>query len=1529
MKMSQQSKQNLAGQQDSFMSFNHLVEAYYMTKRMQIKFAKMSDIQRTCYLLDRYANKKRVPARFQALQDYNPFKVIKSVNNILPKVDNVVDSMNDLTSKANLMMSAFSSTMLRVNDTLFGNETHGILMKLMNVIVNVCLARPQNMWLSLLYNISVQFGSTIYNLVSNYYEFDDKIKAEFQIDCGFLKDANLYGKISECVAKNQSICAMTLGAILSTILVAALGLPRGKSLSDSMAFFSKNCRSLKGMYDYSNVALPLFTAVGSYLMYSSFSNLEVDHELDNYLQGYNKWANDIINLDKIGEPMVQRVEKDVKLILQVDKLYKQGIEYASLLSTKRLTEKYSIHYHKLFKIIEHYQRICDYSGAFGNKPRTKPFCVWLVGESGVGKSGMSWPLACDMNCALSPDYESALNYSTNIYFRNVEQEFWDGYNGANIVVYDDFGQMADSQAKPNMEFMELIRCLNIAPFPLHMAQLEEKKRTKFFSKVVILTSNVLEQSTNSLTFPDAYRRRVDLCGRVINKPEYTKDGYSSTNGKIVKRLDPSKCESPVDTNCYLIEIYDAERKEPIVKDGQPWVVDYEEFLQLCLEGIRDSTMDSVRFNTELTSRITTEHFERIRKATFQSDLGELSAFDETNEFADVYEKSFVQDSIAQLRNIKFSEFKESLVSSLKTNINKVATINNSLIVMAMMIGGLGLWYFFKSDPAKPKRKHVTEAFSSSDPRTVSKRKFVTEAKVSGDNITRSKNKIVTEAMASGSDLTTNRRKVVTESIEVDMQAWKDATAQDLISHRISNNLYKIISLRDNRALLNGLFVRDNIMLTVKHLLNHLNIDDTIRLENLYGTVFEIPVRELKIVELHNGEFYKDAILIKFPRYVNAHTDLVKHFQKMPELQYRSADVCLLTLRCIRDKITSMILGNKTATFSSVVFDIEGKEHHIRDSLCYTLNTIGGDCGSPVIVNDNTFVRKIAGIHNMAATNGEEAFGQSITQNDLIKGLAEFDSIITDHDNISNFKLKNVNFQFNKEYTQEEFIEAVGLPAPTFNFVGSVSKEVFSPDKTSIRQSIIFDMVQEHVTKPCNLYSNDCDIMKKNIAKCSLNTPFIPTAEVDNAVQEVKSHLLSGARPELKRVLTYEEAIRGSDESIYISAINRASSAGYPWVLDKKPSTHGKTGWLGDDELFLYDEDVRKAVNHRIEQAKLGIRVPVLWTATLKDERRPIEKVDANKTRVFASGPMDYTIAVRQYFLGFMAHVMENRIKNEQSIGTNPCGLDWTKTAKKLGKYGKKVFAGDFSSFDGTLNSCILSRFVEIVNEFYNDGAENARVREVFMLDVFNSTWLCKGSIIGLTHSQPSGNPLTTILNSFYNSVSMRIAYYRAAKAAKVTPPFFDEVVSMVSYGDDNVINFSDGIVGWFNQQTVTEAYQTFGMIYTDEAKSGNITKYRELSEVAYLKRGFRYCNGIYRAPLELKTILETPNWIMKCPDSVLACQMNVEDSIRELAQHDEETFKLWSSKYIAAFYDKTGIYPKIQTYNSYCEEWDREMNLIV
>jgi hypothetical protein len=338
-------------------------------------------------------------------------------------------------------------------------------------------------------------------------------------------------------------------------------------------------------------------------------------------------------------------------------------------------------------------------------------------------------------------------------------------------------------------------------------------------------------------------------------------------------------------------------------------------------------------------------------------------------------------------------------------------------------------------------------------------------------------------------------------------------------------------------------------------------------------------------------------------------------------------------------------------------------------------------------------------------------------------------------------------------------------------------------------------------------------------------------------------------------------VAGVEEDPFLAPINRKSSPGFP-LTREKGGLPGKMRWLGDIEYKL-DPEIKAEMARVIENARQNIRTPTIWTDTLKDERRPLEKVRIAKTRVFSAGPMVYTLVFRKYFLGFAAHCAKNRIDNEISIGTNVYSVDWTRTAEKLCSKGDKVIAGDFSNFDGTLVLEILAEIVEIVNKFYDDGEENARIRKVLWKEIVNSIHVCGDDVYMWTHSQPSGCPITAILNSLYNSISMRYVWLTVMPREYQTMKAFNEHVAMVSYGDDNCVNISDAVIDRFNQLTIAKGYEEMGMTYTDETKSGDMVPYRSIDEIGYLKRSFKWNADEHQfvAPLELSVVLEMINWV--------------------------------------------------------------------
>jgi len=578
---------------------------------------------------------------------------------------------------------------------------------------------------------------------------------------------------------------------------------------------------------------------------------------------------------------------------------------------------------------------------------------------------------------------------------------------------------------------------------------------------------------------------------------------------------------------------------------------------------------------------------------------------------------------------------------------------------------------------------------------------------------------------------------------------------------------------------------------------------------------------------------------------------------------------------------------------------------VRKAYVYHSLTGAGDCGSVLLVNSPAIPRKICGIHSA----GEVGFGYatSLTCEDLERNLSFFKDDVVDFELPSCVDEESILAQCRNEMPEGEFVP-----------IGISSMTAGSPGKSDIRPSPIYGAVEGHESihlpaalRPVVYEGVRVDPMKVGLAKCGVATKWIDSDVLEMAKSDFRSVLFAGTSDEYRRVLSYEESITGTAEE-FMNPMNRRSSAGFGWT-QRAAGKLGKTKWLGEDAYVLDNAELKNSVLEREQNARLGVRSPHLWVDTLKVERRPIEKVEKGKTRVFSVGQMDYCLLVRKYFLGFNGHVMKNRVTNEIAVGINAYSAEWSGLALHLMKKGPDVVAGDFSNYDGTLNPLIMYACLDLINEWYDDGEENAKIRRVLFYEIVSSIHICGNIVYQWTHSQPSGNPLTTILNSMYNSLAARIIYISIFSEIQS----FSHNVSMISYGDDNVLNISSDIIDLFNQETMTEAYRGIGMIYTDESKGKNrVLKSRKLAEVEFLKRKFVERHGRYDAPLDLNAILEMVYWVRGDLEHDSLCVSNCDNAFVELCLHDRELFALWSVRIASACRQKD-LFPVLHTYDNF------------
>lgn len=711
-----------------------------------------------------------------------------------------------------------------------------------------------------------------------------------------------------------------------------------------------------------------------------------------------------------------------------------------------------------------------------------------------------------------------------------------------------------------------------------------------------------------------------------------------------------------------------------------------------------------------------------------------------------------------------------------------------------------------------------------------------------------------------------------------------------------------------KASAKAVFVTGRVVLTVKHILKENSTTVEIRKPgNPGGNIYDL--RECNVTTLTDMDGKElDLVFVTLPNETSRPNILSKFISARDIKMAENAPCDLLTLKLnrhgtiIREKYEPKPLIAVSTSYSTA----QGKDIKVSRAIFYKFDTEAGDCGSLLFTRSRRVPGKILGLH--VAGNSQGGLSMPVSQEMLNRNLTRHVAkeehprrILVDAAD-PDFSAQGINLVYSpgKGYDREGNCMHIGY-AP----------QSCVPSKTRLSHSMVVGTLQEPNTKPANLRpvmvgAALVNPLVKGVKKLLNFTKPVNKTKLDMCKEDVLAVLKHNMGS--LRNLSYEEAITGVEEHEFLTPINRTSSPGYPYTLDNKEP--GKRKWFGYDD-YIINEDVRKDVESLVENCRNNRRGTVIWTSTLKDERRPIAKVDEGKTRVFAAGPMHFTIAVRQYFLNFVEKIMENRVDNEIGVGTNPYSIDWHKTALALDRVGKKVIAGDFSGFDTSLLQDLLWTVLDIINACYGDDLEGNNIRQCLFEEICNARLLVNGEIIQCDHSQPSGNPLTVIVNSIFNMLVMRYAYLVCKETSGMPMHLLDfkRNVSMQTYGDDNCLNISDDIIEWYNQRTITDALATIGLTYTDEAKTGEVVEYRSLEDIMYLKRAFvRDEFGIYRAPLKLDVCYEMTNWIRGNRDDLKDSTLeNVRAALFELSIHGKSEFNEARAKLVDAFEQQDAV----------------------
>lgn len=736
----------------------------------------------------------------------------------------------------------------------------------------------------------------------------------------------------------------------------------------------------------------------------------------------------------------------------------------------------------------------------------------------------------------------------------------------------------------------------------------------------------------------------------------------------------------------------------------------------------------------------------------------------------------------------------------------------------------------------------------------------------------------------------------------------DPVCDQILSKIVASNCYELWVGPVRKA---GFvtFVRGNIALMPWHFVTEVAMmldeeperrDDSVILKKCNSSItMSVPIMCLLDAQQATGFETLDACLVQFPREVHTHKDIVRYFQKEKTANKRR-DKYFVLYSPKQGGVEQFHGENYSMVENQIVGEHSDAPMTVRLGYRYRATTDVGDCGTIMACVDPSSGReKIMGIHTGGNKVDTHGFTTAVCQEDLLETLELFDEFTALNDKTP------VNISPEADFD---------LHAGRFVSLGYCEQATRMPETTNIVKSKLHGKWGSAKTAPARLRpfikdGQEVDPFKMAIDNYCTKHVLINTELMAIIGEHISDDLdrVSTKRVD-KRLLTMIEAIKGIEDEPDYRAIPRDTSPGFPYNLEQNSAFPGKTAFFGFEQEYDLSgqtcQELMESCNKILDDAKRGIRGFHIFTDCLKDERRPLDKVIAGKTRLFSGSPLCLTIIGRMYFGAWNLWMIKNKIHNGSAIGVNQYSYDWQMLADKLQSKSKCCVAGDYSKFDGSEQPEIHWAILDVINRWYDDGPENARVRHILWEDLVNSKHIRGKLVYSWVSSLPSGHFLTTLINIMYGFFALRYCWFRAHENDLDCLLKFLEHVYVCELGDDLIMNFSDEVKHVFNQQTLSVYMSEIGLTYTDENKqTDKADKWKPLTECTFLKRGFRIEESLnrYVGPLALESVLESPYWTQRGSQKDTITKTTTETCLMELSLHEPSTFKEWAPKLIDAY----------------------------
>lgn len=512
-------------------------------------------------------------------------------------------------------------------------------------------------------------------------------------------------------------------------------------------------------------------------------------------------------------------------------------------------------------------------------------------------------------------------------------------------------------------------------------------------------------------------------------------------------------------------------------------------------------------------------------------------------------------------------------------------------------------------------------------------------------------------------------------------------------------------------------------------------------------------------------------------------------------------------------------------------------------------TVLGDCGS-FLLSNTPAGWAILGIHTLG-NNKESVMAMKVDMETVIEACNTLEPEYCSRGSIK-ISAPSVTRNLGDLSTQSVIKNANNGVA---NVIGSFTNEFRQRSRTNVVATFIAPFLLKYGyeasrTKPDMTKRPWVNALNDTTRPVVLMDNDVLDAARDNFIAETSNCGVGGVH-----VYPLDVAINGCPGLVYCDKMNRKSSAGAPYKKSKKHFMY----FLNEAESTDMDvvDEIKDTVADMIATYKRGERVHTVYCGHLKDEPVTFEKSAQGKTRVFTASGISYTLVVRMYLLSVIIHMQKNRFTYETGPGTVAQSLEWEAIREYLVQHGEdRIVAGDYSKFDKRMPANVILAAFDIIYDLCRRSGyadDDLKVVRGIAYDTAFPTVDFNGDLIEFYGSNPSGHPLTVIVNGLANSLYMRYCYLVLRPPTDRTP--FRSNVALMTYGDDNIMGVSKN-AEWFNHTAIQKVLALVDIGYTMADKEAASVPYIHINDANFLKRTWRWDEdvGAYVAPLDSSSI---------------------------------------------------------------------------